>query len=223
MQKRLDVAENRMHVVHMGVDLLLYTPSQTEPSVPTIGYLSRMCAEHGLEILVDAFILLKANEKLKPIRLRISGGRSAADEPFIQRVQGKLAAAGVLDDVDFLESFDRHARLDFLQSLSVLSVPEPQPVAYGLYVLEALAMGVPVVEPAIGCFPETIEMTGGGVLYEPNTAERLAEVLTPLLVDGHAARKLGAEGREGVRRVFDVQQTAGEMLRVCEHIAEQSK
>ena len=109
-------------------------------------------------------------------KLRISGGRNAGDEPFLARLRDKLAAAGVLADVEFLQAFDRDAKLEFLRSLSVLSVPEAQPVAYGLYVLEALAMGVPVVEPAIGCFPETIAMTGGGVLYEPNTAERLAEV-----------------------------------------------
>jgi hypothetical protein len=42
-----------------------------------------------------------------------------------------------------------------------------RPVACGLYVLEALAMGVPVVEPAIGAFPELLEMTGGGVLCGP--------------------------------------------------------
>jgi glycosyltransferase involved in cell wall biosynthesis len=219
MQKRLDVDESRMHVMHMGVDLSLYTQSQTGPSVPTIGYLSRMCPERGLETLVDAFLLLKKNEKLKPVRLRISGGRSVADEPFIQRLQGKLAAAGVSDDVDFLESFDRNSRLDFLRGLSVLSVPEPQPVAYGLYVLEALAMGVPVVEPAIGCFPETIELTGGGVLYEPNTVERLAEALTPLLLDKHAARQLGAEGRRGIERAFNVEQTAAAMVQTCERIA----
>ena len=100
----------------------------------------------------------------------------------------------------------------------MLSVPEPQPVAYGLYVLEALAMGVPVVEPAIGCFPETIAATGGGVLYEPNTAERLAQAMEPLLADSQAARRLGAEGRAGMLKAFDIGRTAGEMVRVYEQI-----
>ena len=82
-------------------------------------------------------------------------------------------------------------------------------------------MGVPVVEPAIGCFPETIAMTGGGVLYEPNTAERLAEVLEPLLSDSQAARKLGAEGRAGMFKVFDIAQTADRMLNVYEQVVRQ--
>ena len=223
MQKRLDVKEERMHVVHMGIDLNNYAPSPTAPSVPTIGFLSRMCPERGLETLVDAFIVLKRRGGFQSIRLQISGGRSAADEPFVQRLQDKLHAAGVRDNVDFLDSFDQDARLAFLQSLSVLSVPERDPVAYGLYVLESLAMGVPVVEPAIGCFPETIEMTGGGVLYTPGSPEALADAIAPLLRDPEAARRLGEEGRQGVRRAFDVEETARKMAETCEQIAQRAK
>jgi len=223
MQERLDIEDKRMHVVHMGIDLNDYAPSPSRPPVPTIGFLSRMCPERGLETLVDAFVILKGRDGLRQTKLRISGGRSAADEPFIERLQGKLEAAGVLSDVDFQEAFDRDAKLDFLRTLSVLCVPERGPVAYGLYVLEALAMGVPVVEPAIGCFPETIEMTGGGVLYAPGPAGTVVEALAPLLLDDEAAKKLGTEGRDGVRRAFDIEQTARKMVEACERIAQQAK
>lgn len=222
MQERLDVSDERMHVVHMGIDAEDYTPPSTRPPVPTIGFLSRMCAERGLDTLAEAFILLKGRDQLTSTRLRISGGRSAADEPFIKQVQDRLEEAGVRGDVEFLESFDRDAKLDFLQGLSVLCVPERGPVAYGLYVLESLAMGVPVVEPAMGCFPEMIEMTGGGVLYRPGSAETLAETLAPLLLDDEAAGRLGAEGRDGVRRAFDIESTARKMVKTCEQIAERA-
>jgi len=223
MQERLAVDESLVHVVHMGIDLDAYVPAEAAPAVPTIGFLSRMCPDRGLETLVDAFIALKQKDGLGSAKLRISGGRSIADEPFIERLRGKLGSAGVVDDVEFLEAFDLNAKLDFLRSLSVLAVPEPAPVAYGLYVLEALAMGVPVVEPAIGCFPETIEMTGGGVLYEPNTTEKLVEALAPLLLDKEAARRVGAEGHAGIREHFSAARTAEKMIRTCERIVEASK
>jgi glycosyltransferase involved in cell wall biosynthesis len=223
MQRRLAVDSERVHVVRMGVRAEDYTASESGPTVPTIGFLSRMCPERGLETLVDAFISLKKNESLKATRLHISGGRSAADEPFIARMDQKLTKAGVREDVEFFKPFGLEAKLEFLRGLSVLSVPEPAPVAYGLYVLEALAMGVPVVEPAIGSFPETLELTGGGVLYEPNTAERLAEVLQPLLLDRQAARALGAEGRQGLLRAYKIDQTAQELVRVCRTVAEQAE
>ncbi len=222
MRRRLAVQEDRVHVAYTGVALDEYVPADAHPSVPTIGFLSRMCPERGLERLVDAFVLLKKNEQLASAKLRVSGGRSAGDEPFIERLQGKLAAAGVLQDVEFLQAFDRGAKLEFLRGLSVLSVPEPRPTAYGLYVLEALAMGVPVVEPAIGCFPETLALTGGGVLYEPNTAEKLAETLAPLLLDPPAARRLGMQGRAGMLKAFNIERTAAEMIRIYEQVVRRS-
>jgi glycosyltransferase involved in cell wall biosynthesis len=210
-----------MHVSRLGIELEGYAREGVGPAVPTVGFLSRMCPDRGLEKLVDAFILLKQNEKLRRTKLRICGGKLACDESFLDRLQEKLMAADLLADVDFLPVFDRESRRGFLRSLSVLSVPEEKPVAYGLYVLEALATGVPVVEPAIGCFPETLALTGGGVLYEPNTAEKLAETLTPLLLDPQTARRVGAEGRAGVAKSFEIGQTAAQMVGIYDRILQQ--
>jgi glycosyltransferase involved in cell wall biosynthesis len=218
MLPRLGPHAARMHVAHHGIHLDGYAQDGTGPLVPTIGFLSRMCPERGLERLADAFILLKQNDRLWSAQLRICGGKMACDEPFLTRIRGKLDAARVLTDVEFLPVFERESRLEFLQSLSVLSVPEEKPVAYGLYVLEALAMGVPVVQPAMGCFPEVLAKTGGGVLYEPNTAEKLAEVLASLLLDPQAARRLGAEGRAGVAESFEIGRTAAQMIGIYERI-----
>jgi len=125
-----------------------------------------------------------------------------------------------LTDVDFVSAFDHESKLEFLRSLSVLCVPEERPVASGLYVLEALATGVPVVEPALGCFPETLALTGGGVLYEPNTAEKLAETLEPLLLDPQAAQRLGAQGRAGVAKSFEIGRAAAQMVNIYEQIVQ---
>jgi glycosyltransferase involved in cell wall biosynthesis len=222
MRGKLAVQEDRVHVAYMGINMDEYTPADARPTVPTIGYLSRMCPDRGLETLVDAFLLLKKDNRLQSTKLRLCGGRSAGDEPFLERLAARLTTAGVRDDVEFLPAFDQSSRREFLSHLTVLSVPERQPVAYGLYVLEALAMGVPVVEPAIGSFPETLALTGGGVLYEPNTAEKLAETLAPLLLDPQAARQLGAEGRAGMLQAFNIERTAAQMIRIYEQVVRKS-
>jgi glycosyltransferase involved in cell wall biosynthesis len=220
MSSRLGSHAARMHVTYTGIELDGYERGDREPVVPTIGFLSRMCPDRGLERLIDAFVLLKRNEKLWSATLRICGGKLTCDESFLSRLRTKLADACLSTDVDFLSAFDHASKLEFLRSLSVLCVPEERPVAYGLYVLEALAMGVPVVEPAMGCFPETLALTGGGVLYEPNTAEKLAETLEPLLLDPQAARRLGAEGRAGVARSFEIERTAAQMVGIYEQIVQ---
>ncbi len=222
MSSRLGSDAARMHVSRPGIELDGYARDDLGPTVPTIGFLSRMCPDRGLEKLVDAFILLKQKDKLWPVKLRICGGKLACDESFLDRLREKLMAAGIRADVDFLPVFDRECRLEFLRSVSVLSVPEAKPVAYGLYVLEALAMGVPVVEPALGCFPETLALTGGGILYEPNTAQKLAETLEPLLLDPRAARRLGAQGRAGVAKSFEIGQTAAQMVGLYEQVVQRT-
>ncbi|MHC4283654.1 MAG: glycosyltransferase family 4 protein [Planctomycetota bacterium] len=189
--------------------------------MPTIGYLSRMCPDRGLDTLVDAFVILKNNENLKKARLRVAGGKSGNDETFINRIRKKLTSCGFIDDIQFLPAFDRDTKLAFFQSLSLLSVPEKRPIAYGLYVLEALAAGVPVVEPKSGAFPELLDITGGGVLFEPNSAAALAEAMQPLLLDPDHARKLGKQGKKQVFQKFNVEQTAKDLMRIYQVTVQQ--
>jgi glycosyltransferase involved in cell wall biosynthesis len=214
MLKRLDCDVSRFEVVRMGILLDGYKPRQTGPEIPTIGFLSRMCPDKGLDTLVEAFIKLKKNPALKNTRLRISGGKRADDEAFINVIRHRLVTAGFIDDVDFLPDFGRAARLEFLQSLSILSVPEKKPIAYGLYVLESMAASVPVVEPAIGVFPELLELTGGGLLYEPNNADALAAAIQTLLLNSNYAQQLGNQGRGAVVEKFGIEQTAQAIMRI---------
>jgi len=222
MRRRLELDPERVHVVYTGISLEGYEPREAGPQVPAVGYLSRMCPDKGLDILAEAFIILKQNERLKDIRLIVAGGKTSNDETFINQVEHRLRASGFIDDVEFLSSFEQSAKLDFFKRISVLSVPERKPVAYGLYVLEALASGVPVVEPAIGVFAELCGITNGTVLCQPNNAQALADALEPLLLDADYALELGRKGRCGVIRNFDVNQTAQEMVRIYKQVIQQS-
>ena len=161
---------------------------------------------------------MKKNDKLKNTKLRIAGGKTTADENFIDSMKKKLDSRGLIDDVDFLSSFDSSVKFDFLSSLSVLTVPEKKPVAYGLYVLEALASGVPVVEPAIGVFPELLEMTDGGVLYEDHSIARLVFTLEQLLLEPECSQELGKRGRAAIVEKFNIDRTAEEMIKIFERI-----
>ena len=226
MQQKLGLEAERVHVVYIGISLDGYEPRPfatglAGPDVPTVGYLSRMCFDKGLDMLMEAFIMLKRNEKLQNARLRIAGGKRGDDEAYVNRIRQKLICCGLIDDVEFLPDFDRDAKLAFLQTISVLSVPEKRPAAYGLYVLEALAAAVPVAQPASGAFPELLEMTGGGVLFEPNSPTALATALEPLLLDPNYARRLGKQGRDTVFEKFDVEQTAEKMVRIYQSIVQQ--
>ncbi|MHC4867234.1 MAG: glycosyltransferase family 4 protein, partial [Planctomycetota bacterium] len=223
MQGRLQISGEKVHSVYMGIDAEQYEPAKRGPEVPTIGYLSRACYDRGLDTLVEAFVSLKKDARLKGLCLRIAGGSTGKDKPFLNWLRGRLAARGLLGDVDFLASFGQESKVAFLQSLSVLSVPEKKPIAYGMYVIESLACGVPVVEPAMGALKELIEATGGGVLFESNNAATLAATLKPLLLDPDYGRQLGQKGRQAVLAKFTVDHTAQQMVRIFEGLCSKTE
>jgi len=218
MRQRLELDAGRMRVGYMGIPLEGYGPRQRGPETPTIGFLSQMCPDKGLDTLVDAFVTLKKKGELKNARLRIAGGHSASDRVFLEGIRNKLVSCALAGDVEFLTDFDRVAKLDFLRSLSLLSVPEKRPAAYGLYVLEALAAGVPVVQPNHGVFPELHQMTGGAVLFEPNSAAELACALERLLLDPDHARQIGQNGQKAVFEKFNIEQTARQIVRIYQEV-----
>jgi glycosyltransferase involved in cell wall biosynthesis len=221
MRTRLGLGEGRIDVVHIGIDLDDFASVMSNAAVPTVGFLSQMCFSKGLDTLAEAFIRIKKSDALKNSKLVIAGGLRSGDEALIEEVRGKLASNGVLDDVEFMEGFDAEARREFFRKVSVVCVPEKEAAAYSLYALEALAAGVPFVEPASGVFPELLEMTAGGVLYKPNDAAALADALAKVLGNDAYRRELGERGRKAVFEKFDVKQTAEAFLRIYRERCEQ--
>jgi len=214
MQRRLSLAPGRVHTVYPGIEPARYGPAAAPPSPPTIGYLAQMRPAMGLDLLVEAFLAVRARGRVPGVRLRVAGGHTPGDRPFVEAVRERLAAAGAAGDVEFLPVPDRQAKPEFLRSLSVLSVPARGEVAFGIFVLEALASGVPVVEPRAGAFPEILEATGGGVLVEPDNVGALAAALEQLLASPADARALAEQGRRAVLERFTIQRMAENVLRV---------
>lgn len=214
IRKRLDLADERSHIVHIGIDLTGYQSSALPFNPPVIGYLSKMTASLGLEQLVDAFIELRKREGLEHTKLRVMGGLVGSDKKFVKSLRRRLAAARAERDAEFLLALDRESRQRFLSSLSVLSVPVPGSGAAGLFMLEAWAAGVPVVQPKAGAFPELIDISGGGMLYDAANPDGLTTALESFLRDPGRARTLGEAGRRAAREKFSVGQMAENVLKV---------
>ncbi len=188
-------------------------------AVPVIGYLSRMCPEKGLDILVDAFITLKKHPALHLLKLRIAGGHTKDDEPFIRQVTQKLELAGYLKDVEFISAFDAEVRSGFFRSITLLSVPEKRGPACAMYALEALAYAVPIVQPPVGVFNELYDMIGPAVrLAASPAASDLAQAMYPLLTDTTLAQRLGLDGRNMVQKNFNVDISACRMINIFRDI-----
>ena len=130
-----------------------------------------------------------------------------------------LRLKGLTDSTSFHPNLDREEKIAFLQSLDVFSVPATYPEAFGMYLAEALAAGVPVVQPRFASFPEFVESTGGGVLYEPGDPNALADALEALLLDPDKAQSLGRIGQQAVHAKFSTARMARKMCELVESLA----
>jgi glycosyltransferase involved in cell wall biosynthesis len=189
---------SNFHVVPMGLDVSFPMNIEKKNNWPAIGYFCRISSHNGFDKLVDAFIKLSSGNRLPGLTLHVSGGFTGDDKPFISKQIKKIKLAGHKDSVKIYPEFSGSSKEDFFGNIDVMSVPVRKYDGYGLYILEANAAGVPVVQPATGAFPEIIDMTGGGVIYSQDDAEGLASALEKLMKDRELLSTLGSKGKEMV-------------------------
>jgi glycosyltransferase involved in cell wall biosynthesis len=216
MAEYLGIPRSTIEVVLPGISLAGHGGAgepRTEPPF-TVGYFARIAPAKGLHVLADAYIRLRRMPGAPQCRLRASGWLGAEHRPYLEEVRRTLAAADLAAELEYVESPDHESKVRFLQSIDVLSVPTPYREPKGLYVLESLANGVPVVQPAHGSFPELIRATGGGLLVPPDDPAALTAGLLRLLADTGQRLELGRKGREAVNEHFSAAAEAGRTVDV---------
>lgn len=218
MAERLQISADTISLVPNGIDSRSYRLAQHgEP--PVMGYLSKLTPSLGLGTFIRAYELLKARPGLENLRMAAMGGLNGSDLHFVEQQRTRLRQNGMAEHAVFHKELDREARIHFLEQLRVLSVPMLQGEAFGTFMIEAWAAGVPVVQPRAGAFPELIEHTGGGRVYNGDSPQALATALEPFLRDATLARDLGARGRAVAARDYTVEAMARQTTALYEAVA----
>ena len=133
----------------------------------------------------------------------------------MDRLRLRLRQTGYERDAEFSPNLDRTEKQAFLRGLTLFSVPASGE-AFGLYLLEAMASGVPVVQPATGAFSEIVEATGGGLLCKPDDPLALAIAFEGALSNRIQLAELGRGGMAVVRAQFNSAAMARAFAGVCE-------
>lgn len=218
----LDVPQDRFHVVHPGLNLKDFDFERTGTGgSPTIGYLARICPEKGLHLLIEAYCRLKKESDTQEYRLKVAGYLGKRDEPYLAEIKKKINDEGLDDEFESLGTVDREEKIEFLKSIDVLCVPTVYQEPKGIFVLEAMAAGLPVVLPEHGSFPELIEATGGGILFEPENVNAISDSLKRLLSDQEMRQRLATAGRGAIRERFTSARMAEQVLAVYESLIQQ--
>ncbi len=167
----------------------------------TVGYLARIAPEKGLDLLLEALP--------EDAHLRAAGWISPEHQGFVDATVAKADPARFSHFPDA----DRQQKIEHLDAIDALSVPTNYGASKGLYVMEAWAAGIPVIQPRIGVFPELLEASGGaGILIEPGDAVGLRGAIERLRDNPNDAAEMGRRGRAAVERLFNAERMARDTI-----------
>jgi glycosyltransferase involved in cell wall biosynthesis len=211
----LSIPEDKMEVVPLGISLKDYDPGlRFRGNCFTVGYFARVAPEKGLHVLTDAYLKLRRETEFSGVTLEAAGYLAPEHKEYLRGIEQKMRDAGFGHEFNYRGTLDRHHKIDYLRNLDVLSVPSTYGDAKGLFLLEAMANGVPVVQPRHGSFTEIVRKTGGGLLVEPDSTEALADGILSLWKDRALVQELGRRGAEGVKEHYSVARMAARAVDV---------
>ena len=220
MPRYLGIPAGKIRVVPLGINpsgFELRTPNANESF--TVGFFGRVAPEKGLHVLAEAYRLLRQAGDLPQARLEVAGYMAPDCKPYLDEIHADLRKAKLGDEFAYRGMLDRAEKIAFLRGLDVMSIPATYDEPKGVSLLEAMACGVPLVQPRRGGFTEILEKTGGGLLVQPDDPRQLAAGIRELYHNREFAAELGAQGFRGVREHYTAANMADRALAAYEEAA----
>ncbi len=217
----LGIPREKIHVVPLGIKLEGYEPRELKPSQPfTVGFFARVAPEKGLHVLARAYQKLRGEGDLpEDSCLEVAGYLAPEHQSYLSDIEQQMKDCDLASEFNYRGVLDREQKIAFLRKLHVLSVPATYNEPKGIFLLEAMACGVPVVQPRRGAFTEIVEKTGGGLLVTPDDVESLAGGIQRIFNEPELGARLGATGAAGVREHYNVGLMAQRALEVYQSMS----
>ena len=216
----LGVPQSKLRLGRLGINTEDFSTRRARPAGPfTFGYFARVAPEKGFHVLVEAYRRMRKRPGSEGSRLLAAGYLPPEHQEYLDDARRVLQEAGLGAEFEYRGELDRAAKVAFFHELDVLSVPTTYKEPKGLFLMEALASGVPVVQPRRGAFPEIIENTGGGLIVDADDPDALADGLLALKQDQVLAASLGAAGASGVRQHYTVAHMTDQVETVYRELA----
>jgi glycosyltransferase involved in cell wall biosynthesis len=218
------VDPNRIQVVYSGLDLSSTVEPLTggplrkryglHPEQLIIGAVANLFPRKGYEYLLEALVDVR---KLVPDVHCIIVGKG--DEGYTEKLMN-LVNANNLNAVVTFAGFQPNV-LAYMADFDVVVLPSLLE-GFGIVLLEAMAMGKPVVASRVGGIPEAVEDGVTGILVPPAHSRKLADALVILLQNATLRQSMGEAGRKRVETLFSLESTIKAIEGSYSHILSQS-
>ena len=199
--EKLGVSEGKVEVIYGGVTISKEGEAFDMPG-KVIAFVGSLVPQKGVDTLIESV----KGIKIKDTNLAIVGGGPER--------KGLEALAAGMGNIQFLGR--REGLKDILTKSDVLVLPSREE-GFGLVLLEAMALGTPVVATNVGGIPEIVEDRVSGILVEKDNPEQLASAISKVLEDEELRKAITENGREKAKR-FTWEKMGNEIDRLYEDI-----
>jgi glycosyltransferase involved in cell wall biosynthesis len=219
MPRYLGIPAEKICVVPLGINPQGFEMQEQSGTRPfTVGFLARVAPEKGLHVLAEAYRLLRHSGDLPQARFEVAGYMAPDCKPYLNEIGADLRKAKLAGEFHYRGVLDRAEKIEFLRQLDVMSIPATYDEPKGVSLLEAMACGVPLVQPRRGGFTEIVEKTGGGLLVQADDPKSLADGIREIYRNQELAAELGAKGFRGVREQYTSAHMADKLLQAYESV-----
>ena len=208
----LSLDADRIRVLPLGIDAIPHQglPKPLKSDEFTLGYFARIAPEKGFHVALETFSHLK--EKHPHARFRFGGYLHPSKEEWMNDELAKYPH--LKEHITHIGSPATLAeKVNFYRQIDALCVPATFEEPKGLYVLEAIANGVPVVLPSKGAFPELIASTQGGLLTPDHSPNLLSEAISSWIQDPDLHHTHARTGHERLRSHHTADQSAEALIK----------
>lgn len=229
------ISEDRIVEIPPGINTALYNPGVSDtavrkeynidPDQPTLAYVGNLTVIKGLHVLIDALntvvknipdvkLLMVLNMPLdtyqKPDNLDVDMGLMFKIKEKIKSygLEDNIIPLGILDNMPQVMAAGDIFITPFSNTVGVVDCP--------ISMLEAMALGKPVIATRVGGIPEIIEHQKSGLLVNPNDSSGLSEAILYMLENREESERMGVEGLKIISERFKREFVVGELEGIYE-------
>jgi glycosyltransferase involved in cell wall biosynthesis len=216
------VPDEKIAVIHNAVESRRFDPSSVDRATVrgelgfaehdiVVGMAGKLHAEKGVFDLLRAAEQLAASHPSLRLLYVGDGPERAALEMEAARLslRNRIVFAGLRNDMERM-----YAAMD------IFVLPSTCPEAFGMVIIEAMAMGKPVIATATGGIPEIVKDRINGILVKPGDTAGIAGAISLLTDDAELFTRIAAEGRSTVARYFSREVFADAFEKVIKEVLE---